>query len=348
MHSRFCSHGWTYLLSGSRCTANYVLNRLYCPPTVDGVDGVHPLPKHDAALPALAQLGPFRIACRRAFVTLIYKSETKVIAQASIADSCSPAIGTSTIGLKTNGHVGQRARIETADTADEIRIIGDLNKDDQFKGHPFVRRYPGARFYAEVPLRSSRWGTFGTYCVVDDEDRVLLEDENITDLQDVADAIVQHLENVHAVHCQVKSDNLLNTLMAVKGLPSIDDEQAKSDPLAEPESTLTEKLRRVSIAVQETCEIRPASAILHPPESPFFQQHEPFFNLPPSHEKHQEHLRRCSISSTNLVAVPEKVIPSALTSLLFSRASSLLQSAMQLDGAVFLDASRSNSRRLVY
>ncbi|KAI9038376.1 uncharacterized protein KD926_010793 [Aspergillus affinis] len=334
------------------------LLRLYCPPRLNGADGVHSRnsTKHDrnssraglsdVALPALVQLGPFRVACSRAFVTLIHNGSAKVISQAV---TCSPSpsrvgdIGMETLGLKTHGKWGHN---ESNGTTDGSRIVGDLTKEDQFKGHPFVLRFPETRFYAEIPLTSPRWGTFGTYCVVDEEDRVLLEDENITDLKDVADAIVQHLENVYTVHCQARPDRLLRTLMTVKGLPSVDDiEQQDSEPPAQAQSGLSEKMDHLSIVVKELHDIPPMSTRVHQPEFPFFQQHEQVFNLPPAREKHQEHLRRCSTASNHLVTVPEKVTPSPLSSLLFSRASSLLQSAMELDGALFLDASRSNSRR---
>ncbi|KAH8422479.1 hybrid sensor histidine kinase/response regulator [Aspergillus melleus] len=331
---------------------------LYCPPTLSGADGVHSQAptKHnrkssraglsDVTLPALTQLGPFRVACSRAFVTLIHDGSTKVISQ-GVTCSRSPSrdgdTGLKTLGLKTNGKPGHD---HTNETTDGSRILGDLTKEDQFKDHPFVLQFPETRFYAEIPLTSPRWGTFGTYCVVDEEDRALLEDETITDLKDVAAGIVQHLENVYTVQSHARSDRLLQTLMTIKGLPSADDTAHRhTEPPAQTQSALSEKFGNLSISVEETHDIPQLPTMPQPPESPFFQQPEPVFNLPPAREKHQEHLRRCSIASNHLVTVPEKVTPSPLSSLLFARASALLQSVMDLDGALFLDASRSNSRR---
>ncbi|PLB46559.1 hypothetical protein P170DRAFT_477439 [Aspergillus steynii IBT 23096] len=329
------------------------LLRVYCPSISNGADGVHcqtptknnrkstPAGPSDATLPALTQLGPFRLGCTRAFVSLLDNGWTKVIAHATIENSRGGDIGTSTLGLKTNGQHGHTMMNGVTDCS---RVIGDLTKEDQFRRHPFVIRFPETRFYAEIPLRSPRWGTIGTYCVVDNEDRALLEDENITDLEDTASAIVQHLESVYAVHCQVKSDRLLNTLMTVKGLPSIEHIDETSETQSSPGSDLSEKLDHLSISMKEARDMPPISTVLQPPESPFFQ-HEPGFNIPHPRENHQQHLRRYSIASNNLVTVSEKVAPSPLTSLLFSRASTLLQKVMELDGVLFLDASRSNSRR---
>lgn len=349
----YLAYAWLPLVSHVNSVL-LCLNRLYCPSTVKGADGIHcqTPTKHDrkptqagfsdVTLPALTQLGLFRVGCTRAFVSLIDNGRTKIISHATIENSRGGDIGTSTLGLKAVG-----SACTTMDgMTDSSRVIGDLTKEDGFKRHPFVIRFQDARFYAEIPLRSSRWGTIGTYCVVDTEDRALLEDENITDLEDAAGAIVQHLENIHNMHCQVKSNRLLNTLMTVKGLPSIEHiEDDTSETHSHPESGLSEKINHLAISVQEARDLPPISTVLKPPESPFFQPHEPSLGMLQHRDNHQQHLRRCSIASNQLVTVTEKVAPSPLTCLLFSRASSLLQKAMELDGVLFLDASRSNSRR---
>jgi hypothetical protein len=110
-------------------------------------------------------------------------------------------------------------------TANRTRyIIRDFRAEDCFKDRPYVREWPFMRFYAEVPLYSATGYVLGSYCVVDDEPRAVFGDSEIRDLQEVADAIGQHLENVRIAQAHTRAEKL------VKGLTSFVKEHADFDP----------------------------------------------------------------------------------------------------------------------
>ncbi|KAA8642525.1 hypothetical protein EYZ11_007637 [Aspergillus tanneri] len=314
----------------------------------------------DTVLPTIAQLGLFHAGCAAAFVTLIHNEKTNIIARATASRSSSGQykiengdMGVGTLGLEVDGHRGRG----TSDISSNgsSRIIHDLAAENNLKKHSFVVRFPETRLYAEMPLYSSRWGTFGTYCVVDDKPRAVFNGSNVTNLRVVADAVVHHLENIYDLHCQRKLNSLLSTLMTVKGLPNVEGRERiapkKQRPAAENTLRQSPEFYRSDPPLNASNKSRDTSPISARLQARDEAQSSPFFPIiepptPPSREKHQTHLRKCSDDSSHLVTVPEKVTPSPLTSLLFSRASSLLQECMGLDGVLFLDAAQSNPRSL--
>lgn len=308
----------------------------------------------DPTLLALTQLGVFRLSCDQAFTTILDGRETNIISHATPSTSHPSTsrtfhggtFGMRTLGLKWDGY-------ETVDspnvTADATRhIIRDVSLETELQSHPFIVRHPHVRFYAEVPLHTTNGEVFGTYCVVGQQPRPAFEISSLRELRDVADSISHHLENVWTIQHQQKSDRMLNAL--VKFVQSQSDaihteQRARSMSIAssspfrrlselhdnEPLSRTSSNATR-SISPRTTRHGGSRASSSHP--------HEPSLR-----EKHQAHVRRRSDESSTLVTVSEGAALSPGTSLLFSRASALIRESMELDGVMFLDASRSNSRR---
>jgi hypothetical protein len=110
-------------------------------------------------------------------------------------------------------------------TANRSRyIIRDFTREDCFKDRPYVKEWPHMRFYAEVPLFSSSGYVLGSYCIVDDKPRTEFGDEQVNDLQEVADAIGVHLENMRMSQTHLRAERL------VKGLTNFAKEHAGFDP----------------------------------------------------------------------------------------------------------------------
>lgn len=77
-----------------------------------------------------------------------------------------------------------------------VHIINDLRKDTRFCDRPFVSDGPKARFYAGVPITTPKGVNIGAYCVLDDKPRDGLDEKSTTFLRDMAATIMTHLEMV--------------------------------------------------------------------------------------------------------------------------------------------------------
>ena len=351
-----------------------ILSRLYRPESSIGTDGSRDEPAAsptylrkppstqnaagDTILTGLAELGAYRVDCHHAFVTLLENNEPYVIAEAIIphilkkdGNGESSFLGLKTLGLKANGSYPTNGFQEISN--DGCRIVLDICSDHTIGGHPFVTQCSDIRFYAEVPLRSSAGDIFGTYCVTDSAPRSLFADGEVDTLKQVASSIAGHLENIWTLHKRRKSERLLSALTEfAKGQSPGENERnshssrGSLDLISHRSSELPD-IDRISLSTDTThdkfgSERPKPKDRAHSPS--FFKRSDVPMKAPPSPEKHQQHVRRLSDESSNLITVSEGVTSSG-TSALFSQASVLLRDCMKLDGVVFLDASRSNSRR---
>ncbi|KAE8137734.1 hypothetical protein BDV38DRAFT_83343 [Aspergillus pseudotamarii] len=350
-----------------------ILSRLYRPESSIGTDGSRDEPAAsptylrkppstqnaagDTILTGLAELGAYRVDCHQAFVTLLENNEPYVIAEAIIPhiakkdeNGKSSLLGLKTLGLTADGSYPTNGFKGIPN--DGCRIVPDICSDHTIGGHPFVTQCSDMRFYAEVPLRSSAGDIFGTYCVTDSTPRPSFADGEVDNLKQVASSIAGHLENIWTLHKRCKSERLLGALTEfAKGQPSGDNERnshssrGSLDQISHRSSELPD-IDRISLSTDTTHDKsgseRPKQKDrAHSPS--FFKRSDVPMKAPPSPEKHQQHVRRFSDVSSNLIAVSEGVTSSG-TSALFSQASLLLRECMKLDGVVFLDASRTNSR----
>lgn len=198
----------------------------------------------DITLNALAQLGVLRFDANRCFVSIIDGETQHIIAETTKSVSLrdknrhKPGDGIylgarsldliwgvcpHTVSLFTGRATND---IDTSNiTANRTRyIIRDFTLDDCFKDRPYVREWPHMRFYAEVPLFSASGYVLGSYCIVDDKPRTEFGDDQVNDLQEVADAIGLHLENVRMSQAHIRTEKL------VKGLTNFVKEHADFDP----------------------------------------------------------------------------------------------------------------------
>lgn len=198
----------------------------------------------DITLTALAQLGIHRFNANRSFVSIIDGELQHIIAEATASVSLRDKnrhlpddgiyLGARSLDLVW-GVCPHTIRLFTGREPNDIEsgnvtanrsryIIRDFRAEDCFKDRPYVREWPFMRFYAEVPLFSATGYVLGSYCIVDDKPRTLFGDDEIRDLQEVADAIGQHLENVRIAQAHTRTEKL------VKGLTSFVKKHARFDP----------------------------------------------------------------------------------------------------------------------
>ncbi|PYH37765.1 uncharacterized protein BO87DRAFT_383468 [Aspergillus neoniger CBS 115656] len=350
--------------------ANGLLHKVFPGSIVNGHNhSTMATPASDPALVALAQLGTYRIGCTIAFVSLVDNSETYIIAEATPSGSrCGNktsvngnTIGMSTLGLGKNAIQATRSSNIISDGLSTI--IRDVSMEANLASHPFVERFR-PRLYAEVPLTASCGEVIGTYCVVNNKPCHHFAAGELAELQDIANAVASHLENVGAIRRYRQNDRLLGGLMKfVKGQSPTENDGWKSrrkstaaaslvSPRSSevpnsPRSSDVPEIDRLSVSTTDHRDVSPSSTRHPPPQPP----EPPFFQIPAFGTNnsvpngiHQRHVRKSSDETSNLVMVPESTPISDKASILFSRASGLLQECMDLDGVLFVDASRSNTR----
>ncbi|CAG7921549.1 unnamed protein product [Penicillium olsonii] len=198
----------------------------------------------DITLTALAQLGVLRFNANRSFVSIIDGDTQHIIAEAtgsiSLRDKArhDPGngiyLGACSLNL-TWGVCPHTIRLFTGREPNEIEsanvtanksryIIRDFTQEDCFKDRPYVKEWPHMRFYAEVPLFSASGYVLGSYCIVDDKPWTEFGDDQVRDLQEVADAIGHHLENVRRGQVHLRAERL------VKGLTNFAKAHTDFDP----------------------------------------------------------------------------------------------------------------------
>jgi hypothetical protein len=177
----------------------------------DEVAAAPSAPAADTTLTALAQLGTFKLACDRAFISLINSTHQYIIGEAtqstSLLDNALRPDDGLCLGVRALelafGVCPQTIQVFTSDDrtistsnvhADRTRyVIKDFTADSQFKNRPYVTGWPHMRSYAEVPLKSASGYVVGSYCVVDTRPRVF-DDSEIQILDSVGVTIMNHLE----------------------------------------------------------------------------------------------------------------------------------------------------------
>ena len=75
---------------------------------------------------------------------------------------------------------------------DTILVVPDTSADERFFDNPLVTEEPNIRFYAGCPLRVPNGSRLGTFCIIDQEPRLLNDDEHEL-LKDLAAMAEQEL-----------------------------------------------------------------------------------------------------------------------------------------------------------
>ncbi|CAI7598092.1 unnamed protein product [Penicillium pancosmium] len=364
------------------------LSRYYCTFEQDPQSANSPRLSPDPTLTALTQLGVYRFGCNRSFVSIIDGEQQHLISEATASvslrneDNHLPNdgiyLGVRTLDLEW-GVCPHAIRLFTGQDSSKImdtenitanrtrNIIRDFTSEDFYKDRPYVQNWPYFRFYAEVPLYSPSGYVLGSYCVVDNKTRTEFGDEEVAALQEIADAISRHLENIRVVHYNQRGENL------VKGLTSFVKGSTEPDR-ADIFNRLAESREKLSFQNMNSSDsgiqTDGASAFLPTNKSSSGEsalnqgssmtQEDGAFSLfsdakdsgmtQPTTQPSS--LAPGSPESTELLPYDEDSPDPTMDDVsiaehlaaIFSRAANLLKSSMDLDGVVFLDARQSDSQ----
>ncbi|RAK95364.1 hybrid sensor histidine kinase/response regulator [Aspergillus ibericus CBS 121593] len=253
-------------------------------------------------------------------------------------------------------------------------VVRDFTQEDFFKDRPYVLGWPYFRFYAEVPLYSPAGHVLGSFCVIDDKPRGEFGDREVASLREVADAVAQHLEHVRISHSHRRAESLVKGLTNfVKDHPAFDPtdvpgpssgatlvpstQPVPPEPLSLAEDNLPETPAQLQSTSSEmtgdltslfsavTCsEMTAISTSVNVPGPRLFTAVPADEPLPTEgSETRDSSVVVSDHTEFPAVSVVDRQARSESLSRIFTRASVTLRDSMDLDGVVFLDASRCNA-----
>jgi len=221
----------------------------------------------------------------------------------------------------------------------------DLSADERFKHQAYPINESRMRFFCGVPIRSPRGINIGTYVVIDDKPRDSIEKNLVVFMTDVAKTITQHLETSRFMASRRRGERM------VRGLGSFVDGRATTrGGVAGSNSAQQEGARGVDenegllhASLQSTEAEKPPNENRSPPKPSVIPR-----SATPSHTSPKTSTatqRRASNQEFAAKPPPDEptnphVIEDDMDRML-SRATNIVREALEVEGAVLLDASAS-------
>lgn len=331
-----------------------------------------PRSSYDTALSAFAQLATLRSNTRRALISLIDRTNEYILAEATQTLSLQSGLvyndqndiwfGCST--LPRSQGLCEKA-LETLPSSKLQRllplVINDLTQDDKFKDRSFVTSRLSLRFYAAMPIITKAGFNIGSLCVMDDKPRDGLSDVEIGFLGDMAITIMAHLEIGRVKEEHRRSKKMVKGLgLFVEGASTLHEwwlldvrndralrqtgsngreapAVARAEPAGELRPLLAPQMdcNKTSIALN----IGDQNTLAFPtPESSSTPAREPDESPIQSTGDDQHSANPSQSFRTSTADLQEIMLPENLKEM-FSRAGNIIRECIEVDGAIFLDAS---------
>lgn len=315
--------------------------------------GFRPLASRDTTLTAFAQLAALRLNVRRAMVSLIDSKHQYILAEAtrtlSLVDDTRHAEGDAlwlgTTSLAREDAVCQCSFTRQYTVTDEdghtitatAAVMPDCRLDDDYKDKPYVIQEPGVRFYAGVPIRSRSGHNIGVYAVSHDAPRDPLTYDELRFMQDIAVAVMDHLEWARDRVDRYKGERMVRGMADfIEGAPSMRAMKKES-----------EKEEQSAMVVKNT---DPASELGNLPkeDSKFPQRggNSPREDLSkrssPKAADSGRSVNRPSLESRSQSFIRRREVKTDNLSKLLDRASRILRESTLAEGVVFFGPSGNN------
>ncbi|KAM4054577.1 histidine kinase-, DNA gyrase b-, and HSP90-like ATPase domain-containing protein [Hirsutella rhossiliensis] len=177
----------------------------------------------DSVLTALAQLGTYQTATERALISLFDASHQYVIAEATpltpltsalSSDKCPAPLALCGTAISRGHGACEHALFVSPDPGSHdaaelpLSLVPDLTTDSCFSSKPLWESGELGRFYAAVPIRTSRGINIGVYCVLSPVDTGCWNDECTRRMRDISYAIMDHLEANRSRHAYRRNERM--------------------------------------------------------------------------------------------------------------------------------------------
>ncbi|GAQ10038.1 hypothetical protein ALT_7359 [Aspergillus lentulus] len=172
--------------------------------------GHHPNVSRDNVLTVFAQLAALRMNAQRALISLFDKTMQHVVAEATPDLSLRAADGRDRADALWLGSFIEEGR--------DIFVASDLTSDDRFKNHPSVTGHPHNRFYVSVPITSPDDYVIGSLAVLDDQPRDGVTEDQEHLLKELSATVMDHLLCQRAMREEYREERMVRALgLFVKG-----------------------------------------------------------------------------------------------------------------------------------
>lgn len=301
--------------------------------------GFRPLASRDTTLTAFAQLAALRLNVRRAMVSLIDSKHQYILAEAtrtlSLVDDTRHAEGDAlwlgTTSLAREDAVCQCSFTRQYTVTDEdgrtvtatAAVMPDCRLDDDYKDKPYVIQEPGVRFYAGVPIRSRSGHNIGVYAVSHDAPRDPLTYDELRFMQDIAVAVMDHLEWARDRVDRYKGERIVRGMADfIEGAPSMRAMKKESD-----------REEQFDMVVNNT---DLASELSNLPKEDLNKR------SPPRTADSSRSVNRPSLESRSPSFIRRREVKTDNLSKLLDRASRILRESTLAEGVVFFGPSGNN------
>ncbi|KAF3769478.1 hypothetical protein M406DRAFT_348735 [Cryphonectria parasitica EP155] len=328
----------------------------------------------DAILTAFAQLAALKLNVERAVFSIFDSKRQHIVAEATQLTVITLGPDDSPRAADTEGHalVFSNTAIPRANGACEavldlpavqvssnatvlpMCVVPDLTQDDRFCRKPYFGADTALRFYAGVPLRTPQGIDIGVCAVFDSKPREGLDLRSQSFLRTTAGLVMSHLQS------RVSTESYRRHERMVRGLGSMVEgtgSMSKWRDMPNPESFTTIEGREGGLNAQQQYiqgqnDEFPTTAQL-PRPNPVPLQSEPGSTENPEVACPAESTETVASGTTNTAtesypsmqsfasttSPPKESDDLVITKSLFSRAANIIRESIEVEGALFLDAS---------
>ncbi|KNG83844.1 sensor histidine kinase/response regulator [Aspergillus nomiae NRRL 13137] len=332
--------------------------------------GTHPNVSRDNVLTVFAQLAALRMGAQRALISLFDKSMQHVVAEATPGLSLR---GTETCERTEALWLGvcrlPRQKIAMCyhavrsfvEDGEDIFVATDLAEDERFKHHPSVTAYPHNRFYVSVPIQSPDAYVIGSVAVLDDRPRDGVRDEQVRFLKELSATVMDHLLSQRAMREEYREEKMVRALgLFVRGKSDLNEwfysRNSPDKKYGSKMAHINRRLEQLQVSVsspdedeeqQEWMDKDGEATTGKAKENKKYKYRSPvrkFGNQQDSKKEDEDEVdnkkskrQRPRLSPTTS-QLQETLAPSNVRSVV-NRAASLIYQALDVEGAMFIDAS---------
>lgn len=362
-----------YIRYGASLLAESVINDTAVP-----LDSSRLSASSDAALAAFAQLGAIRLNAERALISLFDGKRQHIVAEAkqSTAIELGPGeqddgTNAATVPLLLSGtailrehsfceHVLDSPAVEcNGECVLPVTVVPDLTQDTRSSGNPYFGSSSHARFYAGVPLRTAYGIDIGVLCIYDSEPRASLDAPSQRFMRHLSGLVMSHLQARVSTESYRRNERMVRGLGSmVEGVGSManirnaanpksfEDVKGKEGVLKEGALNLKQQ-RLQGQAKPATPE--PVHPVASPVQSTDNVKGHAVEARPINSTETIESGPDALDNEINVVTVPEDEDDenAIILKSLFGRAANIIRESVEVEGALFLDASVSSYGRFV-
>ncbi|KAJ5263325.1 sensor histidine kinase/response regulator [Penicillium angulare] len=328
--------------------------------------GERPNVSRDNVLTAFAQLASLRLHAKCALISLFDRTTQHVVAEATPTLGLrSSKSGEGSDSLWRGVQQFPRQNIPMCDRAmraftkeGESRfMIPDLTQDSCFKSASFVTGAPHHRFYISVPIRSPEHYIIGSVAILDDKPRENMSTQDMHFLEELSVTIMEYLLSQRAMREENREEKMVRALgLFVRGKSDLSegiDSRDISDHPPDGLDHVNKKLEEIQISDQagtnatksnrgrtSTSSIEqavPTSVDQSRSRSPVRKFKMSENQGEESDIVKEENEQRPALTRTT-ERLQKSLAPSSVQSVL-NRASCLMNQALEIEGAMFIDAS---------